>query len=299
MEKRKFGKTDMEFSVLGFGGAEIGYDSAQTQGNVDELLNSALDAGLNVIDTAAAYLTSEKMIGEAVSHRREEFYLLTKCGALDNFTRFDWSKKGVLETIEQSLRALKTDYIDIAQLHSCDSEILRQGDCIEGLQRAREKGYTRFIGYSGDREEAKTAIEMNVFDSFQTSVNIADQTPIDENIPLAAEKGLGIIAKRPVANAVWRTPEKPENSYHHGYWDRIQKLRFDFLKAPFEESIATALRFTLSIPGVDTMIVGTTKPKRWQENAGYIKDGNLPDEEYEAIRNRWREVADESWTGLT
>ncbi len=289
----------MEFSVLGFGGAEIGYDSAQTQGNVDELLNSALNAGLNVIDTAAAYLTSEKMIGEAVSHRREEFYLLTKCGALDNFTRFDWSKKGVLETIEQSLRALKTDYIDIAQLHSCDSEILRQGDCIEGLQRAREKGYTRFIGYSGDREEAKTAIEMNVFDSFQTSVNIADQTPIDENIPLAAEKGLGIIAKRPVANAVWRTPEKPENSYHHGYWDRIQKLRFDFLKAPFEESIATALRFTLSIPGVDTMIVGTTKPKRWQENAGYIKDGNLPDEEYEAIRNRWREVADESWTGLT
>ncbi|MDQ3322691.1 MAG: aldo/keto reductase [Acidobacteriota bacterium] len=299
MEKRKFGKTDMEFSVLGFGGAEIGYDSAQTQGNVDELLNSALDAGLNVIDTAAAYLTSEKMIGEAVSHRREEFYLLTKCGALDNFTRFDWSKKGILETIENSLRALKTDYIDIAQLHSCDSEILRQGDCIEGLQRAREKGYTRFIGYSGDREEAKTAIEMNVFDSFQTSVNIADQTPIDENIPLAAEKGLGIIAKRPVANAVWRTPEKPENSYHHGYWDRIQKLRFDFLKAPFEESIATALRFTLSIPGVDTMIVGTTKPKRWQENAGYIKDGNLPDEEYEAIRNRWREVADESWTGLT
>ncbi len=93
MEKRKFGKTDMEFSVLGFGGAEIGYDGGQTQKNVDELLNSALDAGLNVIDTAAAYLTSERMIGEAVSHRRKEFYLLTKCGALDNFTRFDWSKK--------------------------------------------------------------------------------------------------------------------------------------------------------------------------------------------------------------
>lgn len=299
MEKRKFGKTDMEFSVLGFGGAEIGYDSAQTQENVNQLLNSALDAGLNVIDTAAAYLTSERLIGEAVGHRRKEFYLLTKCGALDNFTRFDWTKKGVLETIEQSLRNLKTDYVDIAQLHSCDAEILRQGDAIEGLQRAREKGYTRFIGYSGDRAEAKVAIEMNVFDSFQTSVNICDQTPIDENIPLAAEKGLGIIAKRPVANAVWRTSEKPENSYHHGYWDRIQKLQFDFLKAPFEESIATALRFTMSIPGVDTMIVGTTKPKRWQENAGYIKAGNLPDEEFEAIRSRWRETADESWVGMT
>lgn len=299
MEKRKFGKTDMEFSVLGFGGAEIGLEGEHPQEKVNELLNSALDAGLNVIDTAAAYLTSEKLIGNAIGHRRNDFYLLTKCGALDNFTRFDWSKKGILETIEQSLRNLKTDYIDIAQLHSCDAEILRQGDCIEGLQRAQEKGYTRFIGYSGDREEAKVAIEMNVFDSFQTSVNIADQTPIDENIPLAAEKGLGIIAKRPVANAVWRTGQKPENPYHHGYWERIQKLRYEFLNSPFEESIQTALRFTMTIPGVDTMIVGTTKPKRWQENAGYVKAGNLSDEEFEAIRNRWKEVADERWVGMT
>src|SRR3982750_4827513 len=100
MEKRKFGQTDMEFSVLGFGGAEIGYNPDQKQEDVDRLLNSALSAGLNVIDTAAAYKTSEKMIGEAVSGRRDEYYLLTKCGALDAFTRFDWSKKGTLETIE-------------------------------------------------------------------------------------------------------------------------------------------------------------------------------------------------------
>src|SRR4051812_28422834 len=158
MEKRKFGKTDMEVSVLGFGGAEIGYNNAK-QDEVTILLNSALDAGLNVIDTAAAYLESEKMIGEAVGKRRKEFYLLSKCGALEGFARSDWSKKGILETIENSLRALKTDYLDIAQLHSCSAEILRQGDCIEGLQRAVEKGYTRYIGYSGDREDAKYAIE--------------------------------------------------------------------------------------------------------------------------------------------
>ena len=299
MEKRKFGKTDMEFSVLGFGGAEIGYNPDQKQSEVNELLNSALDAGLNVIDTAAAYKTSEQLIGEAVSKRRKDFYLLTKCGALDAFTRFDWTKKGILETIENSLRNLKTDYLDIAQLHSCSAEILRQGDCIEGLQRAREKGYTRFIGYSGDNEDAKYAIELNIFDSLQTSVSVADQSPIDGNIPLAAEKGLGIIAKRPIANAVWRHDAKPSDSYHHEYWDRIQKLKFDFLDKSLEEATAIALRFTMTIPGIDTMIVGTTRPQRWQENAKYVAEGNLSSEEFEAVRNRWKEVGGEDWQQMT
>ena len=299
MEKRRFGKTDMEVSVLGFGGAEIGFNSQQTQADVNQLLNSALDAGLNLIDTAAGYLTSEQRIGEAVGKRRKEFYLITKCGALDGFTRADWSKKGILETIETSLRNLKTDYLDIAQLHSCDSEILKRGEAIEALQRAQEKGYTRYIGYSGDNEDAKYAIEMDVFDSLQTSVSIADQSPIDGNIALAEKKNLGVIAKRPIANAVWRHDSKPGESYHHEYWDRIQKLKFDFLNKTLEEATATALRFTLSIPGVTTAIVGTTKPNRWQENAGYAAEGNLASEEYAAIRERWQEVADENWVGMT
>lgn len=288
----------MEFSVLGFGGVEIGWNNEPLE-TVEELLNSALDAGLNVIDTAAAYRASEELIGKAVGGRRKEYFLLTKCGAVDGFTRYDWSKKGVLETIEQSLRKLKTDYLDIAQLHSCDKEILRQGDCIEGLERAVEKGYTRYIGYSGDNEHAKYAIEMNVFDALQTSVSIADQAAIDGNIPLAVERSLGVIAKRPIANAVWRNSEKPEDAYHQEYWDRIQKLKFDFLDKSVEEATAAALRFTMTIPGVDTMIVGTTKPRRWHENARYVAEGNLSDEEYEAIRDRWREVADESWVQMT
>ncbi len=299
MEKRKFGKTDMDFSVLGFGGAEIGFNPNQTQSDVDVLLNSAIDSGLNLIDTAAGYLQSEKMIGKAVGKRRKEFYLITKCGALDGFTRLDWTRKGILETIETSLRALKTDYLDIAQLHSCGSETLRRGEAIEGLLRAQEKGYTRFIGYSGDNEDARTAIELDIFDALQTSVSIADQSPIETNIKLASEKGLGVIAKRPIANAVWRNAEKPESSYHHEYWDRIEKLNFEFLDKSLEEATATALRFTMTIAGVSTMIVGTTKPNRWQENAKYVAEGNLSDEEFEAIRNRWREVADENWIGQT
>ena len=239
------------------------------------------------------------MIGEAVGKRRKDFYLLTKCGELDGFTRSDWSANGILEAIENSLRHLKTDHLDLAQLHSCSAEILRRGEAVEGLQRAREKGYTRYIGYSGDNEDALYAIEMGVFDSLQTSVSVADQTPIDGNIPLAASKQMGIIAKRPIANAVWRNTEKPADSYHHEYWERIQKLKFDFLDKSPAESVPLALRFTLSISGITTAIVGTTKPNRWQENAHLVAEGNLSGEEFEAIRERWREVAGENWIGQT
>jgi aryl-alcohol dehydrogenase-like predicted oxidoreductase len=299
MEHTRLGKTDLNVSILGFGGAEIGFDPNTTQEDVNALLNAALDAGLNLIDTAAAYHSSEVMIGNAVGARRKEFVLITKCGAVDGFSRSDWSKNGILETIQQSLKNLKTDYLDVAQLHSCDAEILKRGEAVEGLERARERGYTRFIGYSGDNEDAKYAIEMGVFDTLQTSVSVADQTPIDGNIPLAAAKNMGIIAKRPVANAVWRNSEKPKDTYHHSYWDRIQKLHFDFLKQPLSESIGTALRFTLSIPGVTTAIVGTTKPGRWSENAEQVRQGNLSAEEFEKIRASWQEIADDGWNGQT
>lgn len=284
--------------MLGFGGAEIGFQPIE-QSEVDKMLNSALDNGLNVIDTAAAYLKSEQLIGKAVSHRRKEFHLLTKCGALDAFTREDWSKKGVLQTIEDSLRNLKTDYLDIAQLHSCSKEILRQADCIEGLIRAQERGYTRYVGYSGDNEAAKYALELDFFDSLQISVSIADQYAIEKIIPSAVEKGVGVIAKRPIANAVWRFAEKPSEAYHYEYWERVRKLNYKFLQKTPEEAAATALRFTMTVPGITTMIVGTTRPERILENARYVAEGNLSEEEFEEIRNRWREVANENWIGQT
>src|SRR5947199_5295072 len=119
MEKRRLGKTDMDVSVLGFGGSEIGYEQASAE-TVSELLNSALDAGLNVIDTAECYHNSEELIGETVSKRGKEFYLFTNCGHPHGFgERADGSKKSIVESIERSLRGLKTDNVDLVQLHSC------------------------------------------------------------------------------------------------------------------------------------------------------------------------------------
>ena len=108
---------------------------------------------------------------------------------------------------------------------------------------------------------------------------------------------MGVIAKRPIANAVWRHAEKPENAYVVPYWERIQKLGYDFLGGDPSSGVATALRFTLSVPGVHTAIVGTARPGRWRDNAAILDAGPIPAPQFEAIRSRWRKVADPSWTG--
>jgi aryl-alcohol dehydrogenase-like predicted oxidoreductase len=299
MERRQLGKTDMQVSLLGFGGSEIGYEHASEE-TVATLLNSALDAGLNVIDTAECYERSEELIGQTVGSRRNDFYLFTKCGHPRGTGSEDWSIPSLLESIERSLRRLRTDCLDLVQLHSCSESTLRKGDVITALQSAREKGYSRYIGYSGDSLAAKFAVECGAFDTLQTSINIADQEPLELTLPLAREKQMGIIAKRPIANAAWKEQHKPIDSYHHVYWDRLSKLDYDFIRqGPLEKSIAHALRFTLSVPGVHTAIVGTTKPERWLQNAKVIEAGPLSEREFDAIRERWDDVRPRTWIGQT
>jgi aryl-alcohol dehydrogenase-like predicted oxidoreductase len=298
MEKRRLGKTDMDVSVLGFGGSEIGYEETSVE-TVTDLLNSALDAGLNVIDTAECYRGSEEAIGCAISGRRNDFYLFTKCGHPQGMERrANWSRDSILQSIERSLQRLQTDMVDIVQLHSCSEAELRKGEAIEALQTARKKGYLRYIGYVGDSHSARFAVECGSFDTLQTSVNIADQESIDLLLPLAREKQMGIIAKRPLANVAWGTGHRPMNSYHHKYWERLRKLNYDFLRQyDIETTISIALRFCLSVPGVHTAIVGTSKPERWQENAALLEAGPLSEEQFREIRERWEEVAPRIWIG--
>jgi len=297
MEKRRLGKTDMDVSVLGFGGSEIGYEHASPE-TVAELLNSALDAGLNVIDTAECYYNSEELIGETVGGRRKEFYLFTKCGHPHGFGEHaEWSKDSILKSIERSLDRLKTDRLDLVQLHSCSESELRKGEAIEALHTARERGYTRYVGFSGDGQAARFAVETGAFDTLQTSINIADQEAIDLTVPIAREKQMGVIAKRPIANAAWKTGHRPIDSYHHEYWERLRKLNYDFLHHDLEKSISIALRFTLSIPGVPTAIVGTKNPERWKQNAKLLEPGPLDEPTFREIRERWEECAPRTWIG--
>ena len=300
METRQFGKTDMRVSVLGFGASEIGYEEADQQ-TVDRLLRDALDAGLNVIDTGECYRNSEEMIGRAVSDRRDDYYLFTKCGHPHGAeSGGNWSQDSLLESIQRSLRRLQTDHLDIVHLHSCDETVLRKGEAITALQTARERGYTRYIGYSGDGHAARYAAECGAFDSLQTSINIADQEALEIALPLARECGMGVMAKRPIANVAWKTNHKPANGYHHEYWERLRKLDYPFLRTSnLNKAVSVALRFALAVPGVHLAIVGTTKPERWKQNAAMLEAGPLTHEQFQEIRDRWCDVAPKTWIGQT
>jgi aryl-alcohol dehydrogenase-like predicted oxidoreductase len=295
MERRRLGRTGMDASILGFGGSEIGYERVSAR-TVERLLGSALDAGLNVIDTAECYEDSEALIGKALGGaRRAQVHLFTKCGHAGGWGRADWRPAALLKSIERSLVRLATDHVDLIQLHSCSLAQLRKGDVIDALERARQRGWARYIGYSGDGAAARYAVECGRFDTLQTSISIADQEALELTLPLARARGLGVIAKRPLANVAWRYARKPAEPYYQDYWSRLRALDYPFLKA--ETAVSTALRFTLSIPGVHTAIVGTTKPDRWQANAALLAAGELPAADVERIRGRWRQVADASWEG--
>ncbi len=118
---------------------------------------------------------SEELIGQAVSGRRNEFYLFTKAECPRGVGSEDWSSSFILACIQRSLRRIRTDRLDLVQFHNCSEAVLRKSEAIEGLQTAWERGYTRYLGHTGDSRAAKFAVESGVFDTLQTSINIADQ----------------------------------------------------------------------------------------------------------------------------
>ncbi len=295
MEHRTLGKTGMSVSVLGFGAAEIGFRGVPVD-VVDRLINGALDAGLNIIDTAECYPDSEEKIGQVVSSRRSEYVLFTKCGHESDGD--NWNPKKMDAHVDRSLKRLKTDRVDLLQLHSCTEEKLRQGDVIDVVKRARDAGKTRFIGYSGDSRAALYAVETGIFDTLQISLSIADQESIDLAVPAAKARNMGVIAKRPIANAIWKETSKPD-PYYQPYWERFQKLQYDFLKGDMRQAVSTALRFTVSVDGVHTAIVGTTQPDRWRQNAELLEAGPLDPGSVQAIRSKWKSVSAADWLGQT
>src|SRR5262249_54021315 len=102
--------------------------------------------------------------------------------------------------------------------------------------------------------------------------------------------------KRPIANVAWRHAKKPAEPYYQPYWTRLRALRYDFLDDR-DTDVTTALRFTLSVPGVHTAIVGTTNAEHWHDNAARASAGLLPRSEFDRIRARWDEAATPSWVG--
>lgn len=310
MERIRLGTTGLEVSKLGFGAAPVGYLGENVE-RTAEVLNTLLDQGVNLIDTAACYPNSEELIAESVGHRRQEFALVSKCGhQAGGLSGAEWSPRLISESIDRSLRQLKTDRIDVMLLHSCEESVLRQGDAIAALARAREAGKIRFSGYSGDNQEAAYAATIDEVRVIETSINICDQRNIDTVMPLARENGIGILAKRPVANACWKKLSEQRGVYQgyaEPYTRRFAEMNLSladlgFDGAPDSNWAEVALRFTLSIGGVHCALVGTTNPKNAAANIPNAELGALPSETVELIRARFQEAQARSgkiWKGLT
>ena len=202
MEHRTLGKTGLELSIIGAGGfhlLEIGTP------DVSVLLNTYLDRGGNYIETAASYGRgqSEKKIGGAVSGRRGEFVLATKCGAR---TRAEY-----LESVEASLRNMRTDCVDIVFMHGVQSveeadQIMGPGGAMEGAVAAQKAGKLRFIGITGHGRPHSLIHAMNGhdYDVLMTGFNYFDRFnfPEGENelIPLCLSKGTGVLVMKSVGD---------------------------------------------------------------------------------------------------
>jgi aryl-alcohol dehydrogenase-like predicted oxidoreductase len=298
MERRRLGKTGLSVSVLGLGGAEFGY-GAVSPATAERVVGGALDAGMNLVDTAECYLASEELLGRALASRRKDVVLTTKCGHDAGLGHADWDRALIGKSINRSLRRLRTRHLDVVFLHSCDEATLRKGEVVEELRKARKAGKVGFLGYSGDGAAARWAVSSGDFDVLQVSVSVADQEAVDGVVPEAARRGMGVLAKRPLANVAWQAGHRPADPYHHAYWERLEALDYSFLSGDICDAVRIALQFTLGVRGVSAALVGTANPARPRQNAELLQQASLPAEIFEAIRHRWRKVAPRSWAGET
>jgi aryl-alcohol dehydrogenase-like predicted oxidoreductase len=297
MEKRQLGKTDMHVTRLGVGLSEIG--SGVSEGIASDVLNTALDAGINFLDTAECYNQSEELVGKAVSHRRSNFFLATKTGHVSGgYDGQEWTAKTVRDSIDRSLKRMKTDYVDLVQLHSCSVDILKKGEVTQVLQEAKQAGKTRYIGYSGDNAPALWAVESGLFDTLQTSFNLVDQKARVELFEKAKAKGMGIIVKRPIANGAWGAKSSP-SGYARGYFERSQKmLALGNLPQAPDDRILLALGFTLAHEVVDVAIVGTKTPAYMQRNVEMLGELPIFDAAIAELHKRFEKLG-KDWSQLT
>lgn len=200
---RRLGRTELEVTCLGMGGAGLGRGDV-TDDEAIEAVHRAIDLGINYLDTAPLYGESERRVGLALADGwREKIYLATKTGTHPEW-RGDFSAAGTRRSVENSLKLLGTDYLDVCLVHDPDSmdPVVAKDGALDELQRMREEGLIKFIGLGVRQHEFhKTAIETGVVDVILTYLDytLLSQTANDWLLPLAAENDIGIINGSPIA----------------------------------------------------------------------------------------------------
>lgn len=286
---RRYGDSDIFIHPLGLGAAQMG-DPALDDAEVGRMLNTAVDAGVNFFDTAPSYGISEARIGRHLAHRRADVVLSTKLGyGVAGIP--DWTGPCITLGIDQALRLLKTDVIDIAHFHSCPRSVLELGDVIDALDAAKRAGKVRAMAYSGENDDLDYAIACGRFDGFMASLNICDQRILSTQLP--AMQGKGFIAKRAVANHPWRFAQRPVGDYCEEYWLRWQAMGLNNRGLEWGE---ISLRFALATAGVTGAVVGTAKAAHLQHSLEWAAKGPLDAAWNAELRDAFVRH-DQGWTG--
>ena len=298
---RTLGRTQADVTILGYGAMEL---RGQPRGpEIDDdtagrLLNAVLDGGINLIDTSPDYGRSEELIGQHLGHRRDEFFLASKCGCLIEIPAdaqppypHDYSPANVRADVEQSLRRLRTDRLDLVQVHMSPSvEQLRDNHTVDTLQELQKEGKVRFIGMSGILPNLPGQIAMDVFDAFQIPYS-AVQRDHEELITAAAATGAGTLIRGGAARGApsedknWRTgPLSQPAGLGQRNW--AASGIGDLLAGSGMTPMEFVLRFTLSHPYLSTTIVGTASPGHLQSNIATAEKGPLPADLYAEAKSR-------------
>ncbi|HXY93731.1 MAG TPA: aldo/keto reductase [Acidimicrobiia bacterium] len=298
------GRTGLEVTKLGYGAMELrGGDRARTQVDpraAGDILNAVLDAGINFIDTSPDYGASEELIGEHISHRREEFYLASKCGCPVDQPRpapgqrpeHVFTPENIRAGVEQSLRRMRTDHLDLVQFHISPSrETLEENGAVEALQQLRDEGKTRFIGMSGTLPNLTDHIEMGVFDAFQIPYSAVEREH-EVAIHDAAEAGSGTIIRGGVARGAPVVDDSTLARYPDFWRPMVEARRDKWDDADLDDLLdgmsrmEFMLRFTLSHPDLNTTIVGTANLAHLADNVAAARADALPPDVYAAAKQR-------------
>jgi aryl-alcohol dehydrogenase-like predicted oxidoreductase len=291
--RRTLGRTGLEVTTLGFGAMELRGDQGGPQiadEDAGRLLNTVLDEGINFIDTSIDYGRSEELIGQFIAHRRSEYVLASKCGCVPGAgmgTDHVHTAANIRAGVEHSLRALRTDHLDLVQFHRSLSrqEFEAEGALAEALA-LRDEGKVRFVGVSAILPTLNEQIEMGVFDSFQIPYS-ALQREHEDVITRASSAGAGIVVRGGVARG---TPDDWESRRY--YMMSNETMRDFWDTAGLDELLdgmsrtAFMLRFTLSHPDLDTTIVGTASIDHLRENLAVAAAGPLPDDVLREAKSR-------------
>ncbi len=298
------GRTGLPVTKLGYGAMELrGVDHFPrlSAKEASTLLNGVLDAGINYIDTSPDYGYSEQIIGEQLAHRRNEFFLASKCGCpieapdVPHTQRkpHDFCRANVRAGVEQSLRLMKTDYLDVVQFHISPSRaVLEANDSIAELLKLRDEGKLRFIGISATLPELPEHIAMGVFDVIQMPYSVVEREH-EALMHEAAQRGAGIVIRGGVARGITVKDESVIDAYPAFLQAAFRERRRRWLNAKVEDLLdgmspmEFMLRFTLSNPDMNTTIVGTANPAHLAANVAVAAKGPLPADLYAEARRRF------------